>query len=103
MRRSNLLLAAAIGVMVLPASAQQPVGGQAVVASEPGKAGIAQTVKISANIIALDKAKREITLKGPKGNTVVLVADERVKNFAQLKVGSTADQVRAQSTPPVGP
>lgn len=91
MRRSHLLFTAAIGLMVLPVRAQQPVGSQAVVASEPGKAGIAQTMKISATITALNKAKREITLKGPKGNTLVLVADERVKNFAQLKVGDVVN------------
>ena len=57
------------------------------VASKPGAAGVAQTVEASATITAIDKASRTVTLKGPKGDEVKVVAGPEVKNFAQLKVG----------------
>jgi len=70
------------------AFAQQPapVGG-VVVASEPGKAAIVGAVEISAQVVAIDKATRTVTLKGPKGNVVDIVAGSEVKNFDQIKVG----------------
>jgi len=67
----------------------------ATVAAEkaPGKAGIAQTVQVTATITAIDSATRDITLKGPEGNEVTLTAGPEVKNFAAMKVG---DKVNAQ-------
>ena len=62
-------------------------------ASAPGKAGVAKTVKFTASIIAIDKATRDVTLKGPKGNEVPLTVGPDVKNFDQLKVG---DQVNVE-------
>jgi len=38
-------------------------------------------------VLAIDKATRTVTLKGPKGNVVDIVASDDVKNFAQIKVG----------------
>jgi len=61
--------------------------GAAVVASEPGKVGVAESKILTATITAVDKAKRLITLKGPEGNTVVFQAGPAVKNFDQLKAG----------------
>ena len=42
-------------------------------------------------ISALDAAKREITLKGPDGKEVTMVAGPEVKNYNQLKVGDKVD------------
>ena len=43
---------------------------------------------ITATIQSIDLANRIVTVKGgPKGQTVELKADERVKNLSQLKVG----------------
>jgi len=61
--------------------------GGAVVESEPGKATIAETVKVTAKVTAIDKATRTVELKGPKGKTVSVVAGEEVRNFDQIKVG----------------
>ena len=66
--------------------AQQPATQGAAIATQPGKATIAQTVDVSAEITGLDKAKR-ITLKGPQGNSMDIVAGDEVKNFDKLKVG----------------
>jgi len=67
--------------------------GAAVVGSAPGVAGVAQTVKVTAKITAIDRAKREFTVKGPQGREVVLFAGPEVKNFSQMKVG---DDVMAE-------
>jgi hypothetical protein len=91
MRKTILVPALIFAVtLALPAAAQN----QSVVAGKaPGMAGVAQTTEVSAKITAVNAATREITLKGPKGNEVTVVAGPEVKNFAQLKVG---DNVTAQ-------
>ena len=57
------------------------------------KASAEFTVDVTATIVALDKTTRDITLKGPRGNRVVVTAGPEVKNFDQLNVG---DKVRAK-------
>jgi hypothetical protein len=84
--RLSLLVAAVVSTFALV----QPAGAQtsnAAVASAPGKVGVAQTAQVSATITAIDKSTRGITLKGPKGDEVKVVAGPEVKNFDQLKVG----------------
>jgi hypothetical protein len=81
---------AVVAALTFPAGAQT---GGAVVAKSPGAVGVAETVKVTATITAIDKATRTVTLKGPQGKEMSLVAGEQVKNFAQLKVG---DQVNIQ-------
>ena len=91
MKIQRVAMAAAIAAaIVLPAQAQST---GTVVERAPGKVSAAQTVKATATITAIDKATRDITLKGEKGNEVVLTAGPEVKNFDRLKVG---DQVTAQ-------
>jgi hypothetical protein len=95
MRRNMHRLIVSIGLAIAVAVAG-PVTAQtgAVVAgSAPGKAGVAQTVKLTATITAIDKATRDVTLKGPEGNEVTVTVGPDVKNFANMKVG---DQVDAQ-------
>ena len=85
MRRILIFLALAAP---LTAGAQKPdVTGGAVVASEPGKAAAMRTVKVTAQVVAVDKSTRTVTLKGPQGNVVEIVAGDEVKNFDQIKVG----------------
>jgi hypothetical protein len=72
----------------LPAAAQKPdVKGGTVTASEPGKAAVVRAAEVSAQVVAIDKATRTLSLKGPKGKVVEMVAGEEVKNFNQIKVG----------------
>ena len=87
------LVAAAFAVasvlcVTAPATAQT---GGAVVGTAPGKAAIAQTVKVSATITDIDKATRDVTLKGPQGNLMTVTAGPEVKNFDKLKVGDQVD------------
>lgn len=46
-----------------------------------------ESVTMKASIEAIDKTARTITLKGPRGNLVMVHAAETVKRFDQLKVG----------------
>lgn len=86
--KSVFALALVAAVFAATALAQQPgVTGGAVVASEPGKAAVVQAAEISAQVVAVDKATRTLTLKGPKGNVVDIVAGDEVKNFDQIKLG----------------
>jgi hypothetical protein len=49
-------------------------------------------VTLTASIEAIDMATREVTLKGPLGNSVTITVDKRVKRLGEFKVG---DFVRA--------
>ncbi|HET7525097.1 MAG TPA: hypothetical protein VFK10_04070 [Burkholderiaceae bacterium] len=85
------ILTAVVAALSASSWAQQPGAGAAVVAaSAPGKATIAQAVKLTATVEAIDVAKREITLKGPRGNVVAMSVDPEVRNLDKVKVG---DQV----------
>jgi len=84
----GLVVAAVIASPVTAQTREVAAGSPA-----PGKAGVAQTVEITATITAIDKATRDITLKGPQGKELTVTAGSEVKNFDQMKVG---DQVNAQ-------
>jgi hypothetical protein len=88
MRNILFVLVALACSAALPAAAQKPgVTGGTAVASEPGKAAMVRALKVSAQVVAIDKATRTLTLKGPDGNPVDVVAGEEVQNFPQIKVG----------------
>jgi hypothetical protein len=91
-QETTLIVAMLAAALSLPAAAQQKATADAAVvaASAPGKATIAQAVKVSATVEAVDTASREVTLKGPKGKVFVLTAGPDVRNLEQVKVG---DQV----------
>jgi hypothetical protein len=79
------LITAALAATSL-AQAPAPTAGAAV-ASEPGKAAVVRAAETSAQVVGIDKATRTLTLKGPKGNAVDIVAGDEVKNFDQIKLG----------------
>jgi Cu/Ag efflux protein CusF len=96
------------GAAAWPATAQT---GAAVVGKGPGVAVAARTVKVTATITAIDAATRAITLKGPQGREVSVIAGSEVKNFAQMKVGDEVNveyreavtlALKKRSTAPVG-
>jgi hypothetical protein len=88
--RSYVLGLAVLVAITLPAAAQT---GAVAAGSAPGKVGVAQTVDVTATITAIDKATRDVTLKGPQGNEMTVTAGPAVRNFDKLKVG---DQVHAK-------
>ena len=86
--RTRWALVLALLTAAAPAFAQKPdAAGGAAVASEPGRAAVARAAEISAQVVGIDKATRTVTLKGPKGNVVDIVAGDEVKNFDQIKLG----------------
>lgn len=86
-----ILVPVAIAVLAaLPAAAQTQkpdMKGGAVVTSVPGKASATAAAELSAQVVAIEKKTRTISLKGPKGKVVDIVAGDDVKNFDQIKVG----------------
>ena len=82
------LLLIAMLMAALPAAAQKPdMKGGAVVASEPGRAAIVAAAELSAQVVSIEKKTRTISLKGPKGGVMDVVAGKEVKNFNKIKVG----------------
>lgn len=83
------LVAAAIlvGAVSLPAFAQQNPDSVVVGATAPGQAALARTTRITATVESIDVAKREVTLKGPRGKVLPLQVGPEVKNLDKVKVG----------------
>lgn len=77
-------LPAALGATLLLVS---PVAAQTSKPATPSADEGMQT--ITATIEAIDKTKRLVTLKGPKGNLATVHADPSMKRFDELKVGDT--------------
>jgi hypothetical protein len=88
MRSIPLVLLIAL-TAAMPASAQQKadIKGGTVVGSEPGKAAAVRAIEISAEVMAVDKFARVLTLKGPKGNVQDVAISPEVKNFDQIRAG----------------
>ena len=76
--------------LAAPAFAQKPAAPAAtVVTSTPGQAAAVTTAEVTAAVVGVDKATRTITLKGPHGKALDVVAGEGVRNFDQIKVGDS--------------
>jgi len=98
--RQLSILAIAVAAAASPfAFAQSPQAG-GVVATAPGKAMAAQTVKATATVEKVDKATRTVTLKMPNGSTRSVVAGDEVRNFDQIKVGDEVNIVANPSRVP---
>ena len=87
---SSLFLGGVLGtILALNAPAQETKP------SAPAPLSAERTIllTVTAKVEAIDPAKREVTLKGPLGNVVTFVVDERVKRLNEVKVGDevTAD------------
>jgi Cu/Ag efflux protein CusF len=85
---STVALALLAILLVAPAAAQQPgASGTTTMSSEPGRAKVVRTIETSAEVVAIDKETRTVTLKGPQDKPVDVVVGEEVKNFDRIKVG----------------
>jgi hypothetical protein len=93
MRSLSVLALALAAAFPLVSTAQQKAPAQpqvsGAVGTAPGAAMAVATVTVSATVEAVDKATRTVSLKGPKGNVVDVVASEEVRNFDQIKKGDT--------------
>jgi Cu/Ag efflux protein CusF len=85
----TLIAALLLAALVLPASAQNPGGDTSSVITEtsPGKGTITESRTITATVEQIDAAKRQVTLRGPKGKVVALTLGPDVRNLDQVKVG----------------
>jgi len=82
------LTIAVLSALPAVAQTQKPdVKGGATVTSVPGSARATAAAEMSAQVVAVDKKTRTLSLKGPKGKVVDIVAGDDVKNFEQIKVG----------------
>jgi Cu/Ag efflux protein CusF len=90
--KKNLICAAALlAALASPVMAASSEG--VVLASTPGAATLADAVKTTVTITALDAATRKITVINAEGKTFTITAGENVKNFEALKVG---DKIQAE-------
>ncbi len=92
MGRSKVALMLGMAVIVAPAAwavdagtASSPVTVKP--SGTPGTVVASQSESVAAIVIAVDQDKREVSLQGPNGRLENMHVDERVKNFAQIKVG----------------
>lgn len=77
-----------LAAFALPAAAEQPPAtGSTITLSQPGKAAAVSSARVTAEVIAVDKATRTVKLKGPQGRVVNVVCGEEIRNFDQLKSG----------------
>jgi hypothetical protein len=58
---------------------------------------VVNTAKISANVVAIDYADREIAVKGPQGNIRSFRVADEVQGFRDIKVGDTISVVYAEA------
>ena len=85
----SLALSASVAWAQAPAAKPPALADKPAAAAPGDKPGvvIADIVVITATVEAVDKDKRTVTLKGPKGRTVMLKVGPDAKNFDQIKVG----------------
>jgi hypothetical protein len=71
--------------------AQQPSAPKAgtVSSSAPGKFAAAAAVEVTAMVTSIDKGTRTVTLQGPQGRVLDVVAGDEVRNFDQIRVGDS--------------
>ena len=82
------LAAAALCALVGTAAVAQRAGDAAVaVESSPGQARAVQLVEAVATVVAIDAAKRELTIRDAGGREVPMVLGPEARNLEQIKVG----------------
>ena len=88
MKQQTVLVAAAVlGALSLPAFAQPPDAAGVTTRTSPGKGTMTRTRSIVATVAEIDAPQRQVTLRGPDGNLLRLVAGPEVRNFEQVKPG----------------
>jgi hypothetical protein len=79
-------------VMIAALAAAQPTWAQNDMASTAhGVMGAAQPLHMKAEIVDIDAGSRALALKGPGGETMVVLVGQQIDGFDQLKVGDRVD------------
>lgn len=63
------------------------LGAPARAAQPPSQTTVHETLTITAEVVAVDQAKRHLTLRGPLGGEISGRVEDAVKNLGQVKVG----------------
>lgn len=87
MKTRSLLLAALLGALPFLAQAQNAPMSASLVEKDKGALTTASAVEFQGIITAIDKATREVTIRGGSGNELTITAGPQIKNFKQIKVG----------------
>jgi hypothetical protein len=80
--KKNLALLAALLLVAAPCWSDETAP-----ATDKPSIHTSQTTKITAVVEAINHETREVTLRGPEGNTVSFVASEEARNLDQVSVG----------------
>jgi Cu/Ag efflux protein CusF len=80
---SMLLLAG----LSISAQAQEAPKMATSVQKQPGAIATGQAIELQGKVLAIDKAKREVTVKGGSGVETTFFISDQVKNLGRLKVG----------------
>ena len=80
---SMLLLAG----LSISAQAQEAPKMATSVQKQPGAIATGQAIELQGKVLAIDKAKREVTVKGGSGVETTFFIGDQVKNLGRLKVG----------------
>jgi hypothetical protein len=112
MKRIVSVAAASLAVLLAgTAGAQAQQTNPAALPSGAPDAVVADTIKSTAKVAGVDRAKRTVTLRAANGAEETLTLGPEVKNFDQIEVGDTvtaeyveavAVHVRAPGEPPSG-
>jgi Cu/Ag efflux protein CusF len=90
--KKNLICAAILlAALATPVMAATSEG--VVLAAQPGATTLAEAVKTTVTITAIDAPTRKVTVTNAAGKSFSITAGENVKNFAALKVG---DKIQAE-------
>jgi hypothetical protein len=76
-------------LLALPLAAALMIAGCTTPGEAPNEVHIVDGIDVEAQVIAVDKTTRELTLQTPDGVHVVLVAGSEVRNFDQIDAGHT--------------
>lgn len=93
MRATLAMMAAAFGVTLGCAGSDPEPETAALPIYESSK-----EVSTVATVQAINLERRQVTLKGPHGNTITCVVDDRVRNLPQLQVGDRVSVTYIEAT-----
>lgn len=87
MKSRSLLLATLIASFSAGLMAQEPPQMATAAQRQPGAVSGGQAIELQGKVLAIDKANREVTVKGGSGIESTLYVGPEIKNFERLKVG----------------